>query len=275
MVMTDMQANKRSDEQRTKEAADRQVAATRAAFEGGTLYPTATICTTAAKESPEYIERLLFDKLETIRRHNRGGLLVDLCCATGDHIPEVRQCGQDALGLDFSLPFLQQAIEKNREASYIAADARELPLPNNSVGLLYSLSALYLVPNLDRVIGEVSRVLCPGGRCILDLGNRDSLNSYCVRYHYLELPTSYHLSVSEMIRLCQKNGLRIVDHRAFQLLPLWAGRPRWLWPLLHPVWKRLLSIRLAGRMLDEWISGNHVFRRFAFRQLLVCEKIST
>ena len=272
--MSDRQGQKRSNQQMAKETADRQVAATRAAFEDGVLYPTATICAAAAKESPEYVERLLFDKLETIRRHNRGGLLVDLCCATGDHIPELRLRGQEALGLDFSLPFLQQAIKKIEETNFVAADARKLPIADNSVGLLYSLSSLYLVPDLDRVIEEVSRVLRPGGRCILDLGNRDSLNSYCVRCHYPELPTSYHLSVSEMIHLCQHNGLRIVEHRAFQLLPLWAGRPRWLWPLLHPTWKRIMAVRWRGRMLDEWVSSSWLFRNIAFRHRIVCEKIT-
>lgn len=89
------------------------------------------------------------------------------------------------------------------------------------------------------------------------------------------MPLTFYTPVFEIQRLCYLNGLKIVEHRAFQLLPLWAGKPRWLWPLLHPVWKRLMSKRLAGRMLDEWISGKPLFRRFAFRQLLVCEKITT
>jgi ubiquinone/menaquinone biosynthesis C-methylase UbiE len=265
-----MQAPKGSD---MPKEADRQVAATRAAFEGGTLYPTASICATAGRESLEYTERLLYEKLDTIRRYNRGGLLVDLCCATGGHIPEVRQRGQYAVGLDFSLPFLRQAIQKNQQAGFVAADARKLPLATASIGLLYSLSALYLVPNFDQTIAEVSRVLRPGGRCVLDLGNQHSLNSYCVRHHYPELPASYHMPVSKMIRLCRENGLHVVEHRVFQLLPLWAGKPRWLWPLLHPFWRRLMAKRLAGRMLDEWVSGNRLLRRLAFRHLLVCEKM--
>ena len=265
---------KRQDDPSFIKVADQQAAVTRVAFEDGVIYPAATICALAAKDSPEYVQRLLFDKFETIRRHNRGGLLVDLCCATGDHILEVRQSSQDAIGIDFSLTFLQLASEKCKEAQYIAADARKLPLATSSVSLLYSLSALYLVPDLDRVIAEVHRVLQMGGRCVLDLGNRESINSYCVRYHYPELPTSYYLTVAEMIDLCSANGLRIIEHRAFQILPLWAGRPSWLLPLLHPSWKRVMSIRLAGRMLDEWISGCYLFRRFAFRQILVCEKIN-
>lgn len=272
MTKMGMQAAKGSKASTPQDEADRQVAATRAAFEGGKLYPTATICATAAKESPEYVERLLFDKLDTIRRHNKGGLLVDLCCATAEHIPEVRQHNQQAIGIDFSIPYLKQAKDKYPEVAFLASDARKLPIADGSVDMLYSLSALYVIPNIDQVVGEISRVLRPKGRCVLDLGNSNSINSYCVRNHYPEWIDSYHVPVSEMVRLCKGNGLNIIEHRAFQLLPLWAGRPRWLWPLLHPVWKRLMSKRLAGRMLDEWISGNRLLRRFAFRQLLVCEK---
>ena len=62
------------------------------------------------------------------------------------------------------------------------------------------------------------------------------------------------------------------ERRCFQLLPLWAGRPAWLWPLLHPVWKSVLKRRLAGRMLDEWISSLPGLRAFAFRHVIVCRK---
>ncbi|HZV62101.1 MAG TPA: class I SAM-dependent methyltransferase [Methylophilaceae bacterium] len=199
--------------------------------------------------------------------------MLDLCCATGDHIADLLTEGQQGIGIDFSLPFLQEARKKEMPGiTLLASDARALPLANESTGTVYSLSALYLVPDLDKVIKEIARVLMPGGRCILDLGNRDSLNSYCVRNYYTELPMSYHLPVSEMVRLCESNSLRVIEHRAFQILPLWAGRPRWLWPLLHPGWKRLMSNRIKGRMIDEWISGCKLLRRFAFRQLLVCEK---
>jgi hypothetical protein len=53
---------------------------------------------------------------------------------------------------------------------------------------------------------------------------------------------------------------------------MWGDRPWWLKPLLHPVWTRLLAIRIKGRMLDEWISSLPLLRRFAFRHVLLCEK---
>src|SRR3546814_5543574 len=88
-------------------------------------------------------------------------------------------------------------------------------------------------------MAETGRVLRPVVRCVLDLVNSRSLNAICVRA-YTELPPTFHVTVTEMERLCRENGLRIIEHRRFQLLPLWAGKPRWMWPLLHPAWKTLM-----------------------------------
>lgn len=243
-------------------------------FERGQLYPTETICAVENRVSAEYAERLLFEKLETVKRHAQEGLLVDLCCATGNHIASVRQrVGQPAIGIDFSLRYLARAKSTLQDhVNFLVADARALPLMNSTVSTIYSLSALYIIPDIDSVLAEISRVLRIGGRCILDLGNRNSLNSFCVRNYYPELPVSYHYSVSELLAMCQKYGLLVLEHRTFQLLPLWAGRPRWLLPLLHPVWKRVMSRRIGGRMVDEWVSSLPLLRQFAFRHVLVCEK---
>ncbi len=270
--MTDKQPNAMHDEKLIQDTSDYQAPATRSTFEDGILYPAATICASSAKESSEYVERLLFEKLETIRRYNYGGVLVDLCCATGNHISEVCQKNQTAIGIDFSLPYLAEARKNYPNFNFVAADVRHLPIADHSVDLLYSLSALYVIPNIEQIIGEVARVLRPGGRCVLDLGNSLSINSYCVRVHYPEWITSYHIPVSKMIHFCRRSNLHIIEHRAFQILPLWAGRPSWLLPLLHPVWKQILAVRIAGRMIDERLCNLPILRRFAFRHLLVCEK---
>jgi len=264
--------------ERTQEGVKKaQPPSAREVFEGGSLYPAEIVCRIENRESSEYVDRLLIDKFETIRRHLQPGLLVDLCCATGEHLAALKPSNGVAIGIDFSVPYLIEAEFRRKSMGdesihYFAGDARALPLATGSVDTLYSLSALYVVPELDRVLGEIVRVLRIGGRCILDLGNRQSINSFCIRNYYTELPPSYHLSVPEMLELCRYNSLQLVEHRAFQILPLWAGRPRWLWPLLHPVWKRILGTRVAGRMVDEWLCCMPIFRRLAFRHLLVCEK---
>jgi ubiquinone/menaquinone biosynthesis C-methylase UbiE len=205
-----------------------------------------------------------------------SGLLVDLCCATGEHLFALSGESSRCLGIDFSRPYIDKAKERAAElglthVEFEVGDGKNIPLPDESVSTLYSFSALYAIPGVDEVIKEIARVLTVGGRCVLDLGNSRSLNAVCVRA-YVELPPVFYIPVPEMMRLCELNNLSIVEKRFFQLLPLWADKPRWLWPLLHPVWKRVMARRIGGQMLDEWLSSSRLFRRFAFRHVLVCEK---
>jgi SAM-dependent methyltransferase len=248
----------------------------RRAYETEGIYSARTICRRTQDGAREYVDELLSDKLETVRKHLGPGLLVDLCCGTGDHLFKLCVPGRLGLGLDFSIPYIVSAKKVAEEVgsssvTFAVANAMALPLPTASVGTLYSLSALYQVPEIERVITEVSRVLVPRGRAILDLGNSNSLNAICCR-SYPELPRMTAIPVNRMLELFETNGLSLKEHRAFQILPLWAGEPRWLWPLLHPGWKRFMKVRVQDRMIDEWLSSMPVLRPFAFRHLIVVEK---
>ncbi len=247
------------------------------AYESGEIYKPSTICIAADRDAPEYTRRLLWEKMEMVRRHLQpSALLVDLCCATGTHLLDLARHVDRALGIDFSAPFIEKA-KQDAEAAGLAhvdfqlGDAKDLPLADASVGTLYSFSSLYVIPGVEGVISEIARVLEPGGRCVLDMGNARSINSYCVR-HYTEWPPSFPLPLGEIRALLARQGLSIVEHRAFQLLPLWADRPAWLRPLLHPAWTRLMAKRLGARMLDERLSSLPGLRNFAFRQMIVAEK---
>jgi ubiquinone/menaquinone biosynthesis C-methylase UbiE len=248
----------------------------RTAYETEGVYKANTICHRLNEQSKEYADRLLLEKLRTVRRHLADGLLVDLCCATGEHLFTLADVADNCLGIDFSRPYIDRANQRSKElglshVKFEVGDAKNLPLEIGSVATLYSFSALYAIPDVDVVIREISRVLRDGGRCVLDLANSKSLNSICVKA-YTELPPTFHITVPEMQRICECHGLKIIEHRSFQLLPLWADKPRWLWPLLHPVWKRIMAIRLKEKMVDEWLSSSRLLRVFAFRHLLVCEK---
>jgi hypothetical protein len=111
----------------------------------------------------------------------------------------------------------------------------------------------------------------------LDLGNLYSLNVIAVRSYHKELgwAQQFPISVPEMKRLIRNAGLEIVEHRAFQILPLWgADRPRWLKFALLPAWTELLKRKIAGRMIDEWISSVPFIKLLAFRHLIVCKKLA-
>lgn len=248
----------------------------RKAYESDETYKVDTVCIKPRGDAQEYADRLVEEKIATIRRCFKQGLLVDLCCATGEHLFALSDLSTTCLGIDFSRPFIQKAQNEAEQRNiknikFQIGDAKALALKDGSVSTLYSLSALYAIPDIETVFGEIGRVMMPGGRCILDLANSRSINAICVKA-YTELPPIFPIPVMEMKRLCDENGLEIIEHRRFQLLPLWADKPRWLLPLLLPVWKKLMSRRVRGRMIDEWLCQLPILRYFAFRHILVCEK---
>ena len=242
----------------------------------GEVYHARTICAQVDSRAKDYASRMLDLKLDMVSRECPGGVLVDLCCGAGEHLRTTAKDRIFALGIDFSVPFLQHAELARRtgdehNVAFVCGNARAIPLADECADALYSISALYYVPALAEVIAEIARVLRPGARCLLDLGARPSLNTI-VCEAYPELAVSCHVTVEEMLNACRSHGLKITQHRSFQILPMWGSRPWWLKPLLHPIWTRLLALRVKGRMVDEWIASLPILRRFAFRHVLLCEK---
>ena len=206
-------------------------------------------------------------------------MVLDVCCATGLHLLSFRDVIGHGVGLDFSEPYMQRANESKATSGatnveFVCDDACAMPFQSGSFDVVYSFSALYAIPDVHKVVCEISRVLKPGGTCILDLANRYSLNAIVGRAYLDQGWTPMFLiSLPAMYAMLREHKLVIRNHRAFQILPLWgANRPAWLKPLLWKGWTRLLAKSCRGKMLDEWISNLPGLKLLAFRHVFVCEK---
>ncbi len=263
------EANRRLD-------ADATATRTRSLYSEDGIYKVNTVSSHPRETSNAYADRLLWVRLNLVRPFANQASVLDLGCATGQHLIGFAGSIRHGVGVDFSLPYVQRAnINKfasgANNANFVCGDGRKMPFQEQSFDLVYSFSSLYQVPKVGEVFDEISRVLKPRGKCVLDLGNLYSLNTI-VCNGYPELPSPCHIPVTVMKKLLRKAGLLIIEHRAFQILPLWADRPKWLKPLLWAGWTRLLQRQIKGRMLDEWISNLPVAKFFAFRHVFVCEK---
>lgn len=246
------------------------------AIESGAIYNAATVGSTPDQSATDYLGRLLCRKFDIIRDHYAGGLLVELCCATGDHLNYLAHEIDSGIGIDLSQPFIDEAVQKkiagNRDnIDFKCASVKSMPVESGSVDFVMALASLYTIPDVSDVLIETSRCLKPGGRCVLEFGNYWSLNTLCVAPDRRPL----HLTLAEMKSALALANLHEVEHFSFQVLPLWTTEPRYLWPFLHPMWKRLMAKRVAGKMLDEWISSAPLFNRVAFRHIFVCEKLDS
>lgn len=106
----------------------------------------------------------------------RGGIL-DLACGTGRHAVVLSRGGAPVTGVDLSAPLLARARARRAapRPGLVRADMRRLPFADGAFGAVvnfFTSFGYFDDPGDDgRVLGEVRRVLAPGGAFLSDVFN--------------------------------------------------------------------------------------------------------
>ncbi|MCW2965298.1 MAG: class SAM-dependent methyltransferase [Actinomycetia bacterium] len=103
--------------------------------------------------------------------------ILEVGCGWGELAQWVRrETGAEVAALDLSPRMVELARERGVDA--IVGDVQELPFADGEFDVAVAAWMLYHVPDLDRGIAELARILRPGGRLVV------ATNS---RFHLLEL----------------------------------------------------------------------------------------
>lgn len=103
-----------------------------------------------------------------------GARVLDLCCGTGDMIRLLLEQNRslEVVGVDFSPRMLEAAREKLKDFPQVTlmnGDAMALPFPDGAFDAAVLSFALRNTENYAQVLGELSRVVRPGGAvCCID-----------------------------------------------------------------------------------------------------------
>jgi ubiquinone/menaquinone biosynthesis C-methylase UbiE len=124
-----------------------------------------------------YLPRMI-EFLETIPVKT----LLEVGCGMGTDTLVFESKGFHVTGVDLAPAHLQLANRLfehyGAQGSFIEANAERLPFPSEAFGGVYSFGVLHHTPNTDLGIREIHRVLKPGGRAVVMLYNRNSLNNF-------------------------------------------------------------------------------------------------
>ena len=107
-----------------------------------------------------------------------GGRILDIGCAAGGEIPMLQRQGFSVVGIDLSaemLRFAHRRFAETHNVAFCRADIEHLPFASGSMDHLVCLGVLEYLPDYSVALGEVNRVLRPGGLAILALPTRISL----------------------------------------------------------------------------------------------------
>jgi SAM-dependent methyltransferase len=88
----------------------------------------------------------------------------------------------------------------------LQADATALQFPDRSFDVVYTFGVLHHIPNVERAIAHIRRVLKPGGELVAMLYNRTSIN-YGVEIKHLRKLGARALAIPGVLRLATLLGL--------------------------------------------------------------------
>lgn len=111
------------------------------------------------------------------KRALRGvqGNVLDVACGTGDMAVSLVERGCTVTGIDLSEEMLAIARQKAPMVTFMIADAEHLPFPDASFDAVTCAFGVRNFVHLEQGLGEMLRVLKPGGRMvILELATPDS-----------------------------------------------------------------------------------------------------
>jgi SAM-dependent methyltransferase len=96
----------------------------------------------------------------------RDSPVLDLGCGTGPLAPTLHAAGLELRGVDLDFAMLQGAVRRPgcRPGHFLLADARGLPFRDGAFGAVVSLGLFEYLPEPVAAMGEIHRVLRPGGR---------------------------------------------------------------------------------------------------------------
>jgi SAM-dependent methyltransferase len=101
-----------------------------------------------------------------------GDVALDVGCGTGRALPALAAAvgpSGRVIGLDCTRDMLAEARAKGRHqaAALIQADARHLPLPDATAGVVFAAGLVHHLPDPAAGLAELARVTRPGGRLVL------------------------------------------------------------------------------------------------------------
>jgi ubiquinone/menaquinone biosynthesis C-methylase UbiE len=119
------------------------------------------------------------EELAGFERH-AGQVVVEVGCGIGTDGTRFLEGGARYIGIDSSDTAVRTARETfdllELEGAVVAADATTLPIGTATVDFVYSNGVLHHIDDTEAAVDEIHRILRPGGRCLVMLYHRSSLN---------------------------------------------------------------------------------------------------
>lgn len=210
----------------------------------------------------------LLSALGPVLSHSHLGTVVEIGCGVGAPAHYLQGLYDHYIGLDHSTEMISAALAFNRgnkQAQFVAANARVAPLLPHSADLILSIGALHHMSELDGVIEALKRLAKPGAWLVVREPQRANPLIQTLRWLRTQIDGSYSeeqifFAAPELIDLLQRHNLCLcaVEYQGY-------FTPPFAQVVLPPQSLTLPLSRWADRM-DNWLHGRlpHPFNQLSF-----------
>jgi SAM-dependent methyltransferase len=117
-----------------------------------------------------------------LKRLRPGARVLDVGCGTGEYVRRFRRLGFDAVGVEPAEAMRELARQHNPTSTIADGLATELPFASGSFDLVAAIEVFRYLDRADvlRGVGELMRVLAPGGVAFATFVNRYALDGFYV-----------------------------------------------------------------------------------------------
>lgn len=179
----------------------------------------------------------LLDGLEAgyVERFGLGRDVLEVGCGTGLVLQRIAEFARTATGVDLSPGMLEKARARGLEVKQ--GSATELPFPDASFDVACSFKVLPHVPEIDKALTEMARVVRPSGVVLAEFYNPRSFRGLIKRMgprlrvakgtHEGNVYTRFH--TPREARELTPPGCRFIGARGVRIATVtgWLMKPRW------------------------------------------------
>lgn len=101
----------------------------------------------------------------------KGLKVAEIGCGRGNFAIYLARQGADVTAMDFSAAAIEIAKERSVaeqvSVNWLVGDAANIPLPDSQFDIVISCECMEHVPNYQKMMHELARILKPGGRLLL------------------------------------------------------------------------------------------------------------
>lgn len=168
-------------------------------------------------KSSVYYNKIWLDAiLDMIPVNYKYKNVLDYGCGTALFYPRIKKRNKKAsyTGIDLSKEMLDAARKKHKGIELIEADAEKLPLPKESFDLVIGRGILHHLPNPEKGLKEVGRVLKKKGIVVISDTTTNPILSIFRKIAYKRTghfsKTHKAFKRKKLLNLFEKNGLRVL-----------------------------------------------------------------